>query len=137
MLETVNAPVYAPDEYDRSKELYNETVQRVEAKKFRDIDVSIEAFHRQADTAIARAKETKSRLLAKEKEAAKRELALKIKEEAPKFVTYTVQPGDWLAKIARSKYNAYLKWNEIFKLNKHLIKNPSLIYPGQVLRLPK
>lgn len=47
--------------------------------------------------------------------------------------TYTVQPGDWLRKIAR-KHG--VSWTLLYALNKDRIADPDLIYPGQVLRLP-
>lgn len=48
-----------------------------------------------------------------------------------KSATYTVVPGDSLWKIAK-KYNTV--WQKLQELNK--LKNPNLIYPGQVLLLP-
>lgn len=45
---------------------------------------------------------------------------------------YTVQPGDYLSKIAEEYHTT---WQELQKLNK--IKNPNLIYPGQQLILPQ
>ena len=47
--------------------------------------------------------------------------------------TYTVRPGDWLRKIAREHG---VNWALLYALNKDRIKDPDLIYPGQVLRLP-
>lgn len=47
---------------------------------------------------------------------------------------YVVKPGDTLSKIARS--NGVASWKPIFTLNKGVIRNPNLIFPGQVLRLP-
>lgn len=51
--------------------------------------------------------------------------------------TYTVVSGDSLYKIAKAKLSDGSKWQEIYNLNKDIIKNPNLIYPGQVLKLPK
>ncbi len=50
--------------------------------------------------------------------------------------TYTVKPGDSLSKIAKAVYGDAGKWNAIYKANQDAIKNPDLIYPGQVLKLP-
>lgn len=47
--------------------------------------------------------------------------------------TYTVKKGDWLRKIAREHNTS---WGILWSLNKDKIKDPDLIYPGQVLRLP-
>jgi nucleoid-associated protein YgaU len=50
--------------------------------------------------------------------------------------TYTVKAGDSLSKIAKHHYGDAGKWHAIFEANRDLIKNPDLIYPGQVLKLP-
>ncbi len=46
---------------------------------------------------------------------------------------YTVLPGDSLWKIS-VKY--HVGWPEIYQANKAQVKNPDLIYPGQVLSIP-
>lgn len=43
--------------------------------------------------------------------------------------TYTVKPGDTLAKIARA--NGIADWQTLYSLNKAQIANPHLIYVGQ------
>lgn len=50
--------------------------------------------------------------------------------------TYTVVKGDSLSKIAKALYGSAGKWKVIYEANKDMIKNPDLIYPGQVLRIP-
>jgi len=50
--------------------------------------------------------------------------------------TYTVKSGDSLWKIAQLTLGKGGRYMEIYNLNKDKIKNPSLIYPGQVLMLP-
>lgn len=50
--------------------------------------------------------------------------------------TYTVISGDSLWKIAQQQLGNGSRWTEIYKLNVNIIKNPSLIYPGQVFVLP-
>lgn len=50
--------------------------------------------------------------------------------------TYTVVKGDSLSKIAKRKYGDARKWRAIYEANKDLIKDPDLIYPGQVLKIP-
>ena len=50
--------------------------------------------------------------------------------------TYTVKSGDSLWKIAQATLGKGGRYMEIYNLNKDKIKNPSLIYPGQVLTLP-
>ncbi len=54
----------------------------------------------------------------------------------PRFVT--VKKGDNLWKIATKAYGKGKgpKYTEIFEANKPMLKDPDLIYPGQVLRIP-
>jgi nucleoid-associated protein YgaU len=56
-------------------------------------------------------------------------------EEETEF--YTVQRGDSLSKIAKRYYGNAMKYPVIFEANREVIKDPDLIYPGQVLRIPK
>ena len=53
---------------------------------------------------------------------------------ASKF--YTVVSGDSLSKIAKEFYGDAMRYPEIFEANKPMLKDPDLIYPGQVLRIP-
>lgn len=50
--------------------------------------------------------------------------------------TYIVKEGDALNKIAKELLNDAKLWKEIYELNKTIIKNPDLIYPGQELLIP-
>ncbi|MDR1692794.1 MAG: LysM peptidoglycan-binding domain-containing protein, partial [Oscillospiraceae bacterium] len=50
--------------------------------------------------------------------------------------TYTVQTGDSLWKIAQKLLGSGARYTEIYELNKDIIKNPNLIYAGQVLKIP-
>jgi len=56
-------------------------------------------------------------------------------EEETEF--YTVKKGDSLSKIAKAYYGNAMKYPVIFEANREVIKDPDLIYPGQVLRIPK
>ena len=49
---------------------------------------------------------------------------------------YTVKAGDSLSKIAKRELGDANKWHAIYEANKDRIKNPDLIYPGDVLTLP-
>ncbi len=49
---------------------------------------------------------------------------------------YRVRPGDNLWEIAKRAYGNPWRWRGIFHANQGRIHNPSLIYPGQVFRLP-
>jgi nucleoid-associated protein YgaU len=51
--------------------------------------------------------------------------------------TYTVQKGDSLSKIAKREYGDAQQWRRIFEANRDTIKDPDLIYPGQVVRIPE
>ena len=50
--------------------------------------------------------------------------------------SYTVEKGDSLSKIAQKVYGKASLWRQIYEANQDHIKDPDLIYPGQVLRLP-
>ena len=56
---------------------------------------------------------------------------------APAGQTYTVAPGDYLWKIAQKFYGTGYKWDVIYKANAGSIRNPNLIYAGQVLVIPE
>lgn len=51
--------------------------------------------------------------------------------------TYTVVKGDTLSKIAKSMYGNANKWRKIYEANTDIIKNPDVIRPGQVLKIPE
>jgi nucleoid-associated protein YgaU len=50
--------------------------------------------------------------------------------------SYTVVSGDSLSKIAKREYGDAQKWRQIYEANREQIKDPDLIYPGQVLTIP-
>ena len=56
--------------------------------------------------------------------------------EAGSEKTYTVQKGDCLWTIAEMHLGDGMRWKEIYELNKGIIHDPGLIYPGQELVLP-
>jgi hypothetical protein len=49
---------------------------------------------------------------------------------------YTVKPGDTLASIAKEFYGDPSLWRKIYEANLDRIKDPSILYPGQRLRIP-
>ena len=53
------------------------------------------------------------------------------------YDTYVVVKGDCLWNIAKKYYGAGAMYTKIYNENSGIIKNPSLIYPGQVLKIPK
>jgi nucleoid-associated protein YgaU len=54
----------------------------------------------------------------------------------PKIATTTVSPGDNLWRLSRLTYGAGTRYAVIYKANREQIRNPDLIYPGQILVLP-
>ena len=50
--------------------------------------------------------------------------------------TYTVKRGDCLWNIAKKFYGNGAQYTKIYNANRGKIKNPNLIYPGQVLTIP-
>jgi len=55
---------------------------------------------------------------------------------APVYKTYVVKAGDTLWSIAKAQLGSGFRWGELFDLNYDLIKNPRMIYVGQVLNIP-
>jgi len=49
---------------------------------------------------------------------------------------YTVQPGDTLSSIAQRFYGSPADWPGLYQANRSAIKNPNVIYPGEVLNVP-
>ncbi|WP_421800193.1 peptidoglycan-binding protein LysM [Haliscomenobacter sp.] len=58
-------------------------------------------------------------------------------EPEPEATFYEVKKGDSLSKIAKAHYGDAMKYPVIFEANKPMLKDPNLIYPGQVLRIPQ
>ncbi|WP_324412384.1 LysM peptidoglycan-binding domain-containing protein [Bradyrhizobium sp.] len=54
----------------------------------------------------------------------------------PKITTTTVSRGDSLWRLSQNSYGAGTRYAVIYKANKEQIRNPNLIYPGQVLVVP-
>ncbi len=54
----------------------------------------------------------------------------------PGPTTYTVMSGDSLSRIARRLWGNAALWPRLFEANRSTIKDPDLIYPGQVLTIP-
>jgi nucleoid-associated protein YgaU len=54
----------------------------------------------------------------------------------PKIETATVSRGDSLWRISRLTYGAGARYAVIYEANQDQIRNPNLIYPGQVFVLP-
>ena len=59
-----------------------------------------------------------------------------VENPEPEAQFHTVVSGDTLGKIAKTYYGNAMKYPVIFEANKPMLKDPDLIYPGQVLRIP-
>ncbi|GAA6207934.1 LysM peptidoglycan-binding domain-containing protein [Cognatishimia sp. WU-CL00825] len=54
-----------------------------------------------------------------------------------RVLAVTVQPGNTLWAIARDNYGDGIQYIKVFEANKDRIRNPDLIYPGQVFTVPE
>jgi LysM repeat protein len=52
------------------------------------------------------------------------------------YAKHIVKSGDSLSKIAKQYYGNPSKYNTIFQANTDQLKNPDLIHPGQILKIP-
>lgn len=59
-----------------------------------------------------------------------------VEYKEPEAQFHTVAKSDTLGKIAKQYYGNAMKYPVIFEANKPMLKDPNLIYPGQVLRIP-
>lgn len=57
--------------------------------------------------------------------------------EPPSLSVVTVQPGSTLWAISRERYGQGILYVRVFEANRDRIRNPDLIYPGQVFELPE
>ncbi|MDB4841788.1 LysM peptidoglycan-binding domain-containing protein [Planktomarina sp.] len=64
------------------------------------------------------------------------ETAPALRAPSKKFRVRTVQPGSTLWAIAKESYGAGIEYFKVFEANKERIRNPDLIYPGQVFEIP-
>jgi LysM repeat protein len=56
---------------------------------------------------------------------------------APAARTYTVRSGDTLSGIAFRYYGHAREWHGLYRVNRSKVKDPDLIYAGQMLSVPK
>ena len=61
---------------------------------------------------------------------------LSTRDTSRKIQAITVQPGNTLWAISREKYGEGLLYVRIFEANRDRIRDPDLIYPGQVFTVP-
>jgi len=55
----------------------------------------------------------------------------------PEDQYYEIKSGDNLSKVSKKFYGNSNHYNEIFEANREVIKDMNLIYPGQMIRIPK
>ena len=83
-----------------------------------------------------------SKVLARMETPFKREARSKLQEqlsaaESPARINVvTVQPGNTLWGISRKRYGRGILYVQVFEANRDKIRDPDLIYPGQVFSLP-
>jgi nucleoid-associated protein YgaU len=58
-------------------------------------------------------------------------------DEGASPATVTVQPGNDLWTLARIHYGQGVRYTQIYTANRDLIRDPDLIYPGQIFSLPE
>lgn len=64
-------------------------------------------------------------------------LAEDVAEEGFDVAVRTVQPGTTLWAIAKEEMGAGIMYVAVYEANRDLIRDPDLIYPGQVFRMPE
>jgi len=72
----------------------------------------------------------------KKKKKKKAKTKKRSSKKKKKQKTYTVKSGDCLWNIAKKFYGNGSQYTKIYNANRGKIKNPNLIYPGQVLTIP-
>jgi nucleoid-associated protein YgaU len=60
---------------------------------------------------------------------------IEIAADAPPTAV-TVQPGSTLWAIAKDRFGEGIEYVRVYEANRELIRDPDLIYPGQVFSLP-
>jgi nucleoid-associated protein YgaU len=84
--------------------------------------------------------DAEGRVLARIESPFRRESRAAIEAAAPEtggpVYAVTVQPGNTLWGISRERYGEGLLYVKVFEANQDLIRDPDLIYPGQVFALP-
>jgi LysM repeat protein len=56
--------------------------------------------------------------------------------QAPPVVTVTVQPGNTLWAIAKGQLGDGIRYVQVYEANREAIRDPDLIYPGQIFTIP-
>ena len=75
-------------------------------------------------------------LIAAQEQIAARSPSIGTDGASPPPSLVTVQPGFTLWGIARERYGDGILYVQVFEANKEQIRDPDLIYPGQIFTLP-
>ncbi len=70
-------------------------------------------------------------------QAAEATASEEVAEQAPPIRSVTVQKGDTLWAISRERFGDGILYVRLFDANRDLIRDPDLIYPGQVFTIPE
>lgn len=105
-------------------------------------DLTVEV---QGDTAVLKGKAASAEALEKAVLMAGNAMGIENVEaaevEAPEQTAtveyYEIQSGDSLWKIADKVYGNGSEYTKLFEANREVIKDPDLIFPGQIIRVPK
>lgn len=145
--EEMESQKYAPEELANAKSSLLSAQNFLEAERFNDSIKSAEDSINYAKASITKIEKIKKReeeaKLAKKEEIPAQKEPLKQKGIYKIMKTYTVrlipERRDCLWRIAEYKfiYGDPWKWPIIYKANKDQIKDPDLIYPGQVFDIPE
>ncbi|MCL2760612.1 MAG: LysM peptidoglycan-binding domain-containing protein [Desulfuromonadales bacterium] len=121
--------IAAEEEKRKAAELADEEARKVmEARKINEEKIRLEELRRAEE---ARAK--------KALEARKRAERARAEIEKPKLTRYTVKGGESLPQIASRPevYGDAALWPLLYKANRDQIRDPAVLWPGQVLRIPR
>jgi nucleoid-associated protein YgaU len=137
--EAETAATVSPEEVKRLK--INKIMEAVNALKLPVKDLSlllnedVVTVFGEAESQVA--KELVILTLGNNAEIASVDDRISVVSIEPEALFYEVKPGDSLSKIAKAHYGDAMKYNTIFEANKPMLTDPNLIYPGQMLRIPK
>ena len=118
-----------PKSYNQAYQMAEEGKQRIKTEDLPNAKNVIEEAIVLIDKAIEAARKSLK---------GKGDIVVSQKKDGSYEVRYLPGKRDCLWRIASYDfiYNDALKWQDIYKANKSIIKNPNLIYPGQVFIIP-
>ena len=112
-----------------------EEKKRQQAQK--TADEIIAGANRDAENIVTAARRQRDQLLAETAELAAYARRVEFERMFPS--TYTVKSGETLADIARRHevFNDEFMWPLLYKANRDQIRDPKVVFPGQVLTIPR